>query len=170
VRGGILDMYIHTEDGVHMVAAPIARATERQRYGRYSVRFRSDPVPGYKVAWLLWPSSNVRDEGEIDFPEGNLDGRIAAFSHCVNDQRRNCFAKTTGERFTDWHTATTEWTPGRVTFFLDGEQIGTTTNRVSSTPMKWVLQTETAFRGPEPSDSASGHVQIDWAVAYAYRP
>jgi hypothetical protein len=170
VRDGILDMFIRTEGGVHMVAAPIARATERQRYGRYSVRFRSDPIPGYKVAWLLWPSSNVRDEGEIDFPEGDLDGRIAAFSHCVNDQRRNCFAKTTDERFPEWHTATTEWTPGRVTFFLDGERIGSTTNRIPSTPMKWVLQTETALGGTEPSDSARGHVQIDWAVAYAYRP
>ena len=44
-----------------------------QKYGRYAVRFKADPIDGYKIAWLLWPDSRVwpRD-GEIDFPERNL--------------------------------------------------------------------------------------------------
>ena len=45
-----------------------------QRYGRYAIRFRADPLPRYKVASLLWPASkNLLADGEIDFPEGLLD-------------------------------------------------------------------------------------------------
>ena len=42
-------------------------------YGRISVRFKADPLHGFKTAWLLWPDSGVwpRD-GELDYPEGDL--------------------------------------------------------------------------------------------------
>ena len=33
--------------------------------------------------------------------------------------------------------------------------------------MHWVLQTETQLSGGAPSDSAAGHVYIDWVTAYA---
>jgi beta-glucanase (GH16 family) len=170
VHDGILDLWLRTEGGVHYAAVPYPQIPGGNdfRYGRYVVRFRSDPVPGYKVAWLLWPESNVwpRD-GEIDFPEGNLTDQICAFIHRqgatrTSDQHEFC----SGGRFSAWHTAVTEWRPGRADFILDGQVVGSATTRIPNTPMHWVLQTETQLDETHPSPSATGHVQIDWVAVY----
>lgn len=169
VKHGLLDMYLHTEDGQPYVAAPEPKLNgdgpRGQRYGRYSVRFRADPVPGYKVAWLLWPDSNQRRHGEIDFPEANLDSTINGFVHEA-DADRGQEKFPTEKTFEKWHIATTEWLPGRVTFILDNEVIGVSTRSVPKEPMHWVLQTETEIDGRHPSPDDVGHVQVDWVVAY----
>ena len=96
VNNGLLNMYLHTEIingvAVHMVSAPVPRLPGStgfagQAFGRYSVRFHIDPVPGYKTAWLLWPDSNVWPAGgEIDFVHFAGTGQFPAlllrqFSH-----------------------------------------------------------------------------------------
>lgn len=170
VRDGILRKRLHTDNGVIKVAAILPRlpGDDDQLYGRYSIRFRADPVAGYKVAWLLWPESEVwpRD-GEIDFPEGNLNGRIHAFMHHQNgtwggDQA----AFSTTATFPRWHIATTEWSKDLCVFYLDGVEIGRSTQRVPNTPMRWVIQTETALNGVTPDPRASGFVEIDWVAVW----
>lgn len=166
VQDGLLDAHLRTEDGQALVAAPVPLVDGSwggQLHGRYSVRFRADPVPGYKTAWLLWPDSERWVDGEVDFPEGPLTGTISAFDHCVGAPTKNCFTRDTGVTYGDWHTATIEWTPGRVAFVLDGRLVGTSP-QAPSTPMHWVLQTETDH-GPPPA-AAQGHVQVDWVAVY----
>jgi len=161
VADGALDLNLHTENGKALVAAPVPQVDGKWggwTYGRYSVRFRADDVPGYKTAWLLWPDSDDWNDGEIDFPEGDLDGSISGFVHQPGDPSSNALAIDTGASYTDWHTATIEWLPDGVTFFLDGEQVGHT-DVSPSTPMHLVLQTETSGQPPA---EAAGHVQIDW--------
>ena len=171
VSNGVLNKHLHTEDGVHMVAALLPNLPgvhNGRTYGRYTVRFRADPVPLYKTAWLLWPDSEAwPDDGEIDFPEGNLDGKISAFMHYANPNGgQDEFS--TDVTYDDWHTATIEWTEGKVVFILDGKEVGTSTTDVPSNPMHQVLQTETCLGDcGAPPDDAEGNVQIDWAVAYA---
>lgn len=174
IAGGVMDLYLHTEGGVHMVSAPVPKIPGAQGsgggllYGRYAIRFKADPVPGYKTAWLLWPDSESwPEDGEIDFPEGDLDDTICAFMHRQNgtsggDQDAFC----TQETYTSWHTAITEWSASEVRFLLDGKTVGTSTSRIPNTPMHWVIQTETALSGGAPSDSAEGHVQIDWVAVW----
>ena len=169
VQNGILNKNLHTENGVTMVAA-VAPKIGDQLYGRYAVRFRADEVAGFKTAWLMWPQSEVwpRD-GEIDFPEGDLDATISAFTHHQGatwggDQD----AFSTATRYNAWHTAVTEWSPGRVNFFLDGKLIGSSTTQVPNTPMHWVLQTETCMGGCQPASTAVANLQIDWVVAYTW--
>jgi hypothetical protein len=169
VNNGVLTMHLHTQNGVHMVAAPLPKlpgVPNGQTYGRYSVRFKADPIAGYKTAWLLWPDSNRwPDDGEIDFPEGNLNGRIWAFAHhASHDRKQEPFS--TFATYSSWHTATTEWSPGKVRFILDGTVIGTSTTMVPSKPMHYVLQTETCLSPCRPSDSVSGNVQVDWVAIY----
>ena len=183
VAGGVLKLHLHTEDGVREVAAPVPRLPgsaplpphgipSGQLYGRYSVRFKADPVPGYKTSWLLWPDSDVwpRD-GEIDFPEGNLDGFISGFLHhqdaTVGWDQEEVTVRTD---YRSWHTATTEWTPQAVTFSLDGAVILTSATRLPSTPMHWVLQTETRTFGPPPTDAAAGDVLVDWVAVWRRDP
>ncbi|RKH04821.1 glycosyl hydrolase family protein [Corallococcus sp. CA053C] len=173
IQNGVLNKYLHTENGVHMIAAilpkiPGANSSGGLPAGRYAVRFRADAVPGYKTAWMLWPDSEVwpRD-GEIDFPEGDLDGTLSGFMHRQNgtsggDQD----AVSTTARFTSWHTAVIEWSPGRCRFLLDGAVILDKTSRVPSTPMHWVLQTETDLSGTAPGSTAAGNVQIDWVAVW----
>jgi hypothetical protein len=166
VRDGVLDMYLRTEGDTPLVAAPTPHVDGQwggQLYGRYSVRFRADPVDGYKTAWLLWPDSNEWAEGEIDFPEGELDGEMYAANLKVGHP--GVFdLKTDGlASYQSWHIATTEWTPDGVTFYLDGEKVGFS-DVSPSTPMHWVLQTETAF--DKPPVSSAGHVEVDWVTVY----
>ena len=171
---GVLDMFLHTVNGVHMVAAPLPKIAGAPgsegglQYGRYAVRFKADALHGYKTAWLLWPDSERWPSGgEIDFPEGDLDSAGCAFMHHINgsgggDQEVFC----THTPYTDWHTAVTEWTPGSVKYYMDGQLIGSTTNRVPDSPMHLVIQTETATDGTTPADSTQGHVLIDWVAIY----
>lgn len=173
VRNGLLNMYLHTENGVHMVSAPVPKipgvgSQGGLLYGRYAVRYRTDAVAGYKVAWLLWPDSENWSDGEIDFPEGNLNQKVEAFMHYRNAPTSQDGYRTSAT-FTSWHTAVVEWTPKSVKFMLDGATIGTSTDptKIPNKPMHWVLQTETALDGTVPSNTAAGNVQIDWVAAYA---
>jgi hypothetical protein len=177
IHDGLMDIYLHTTSGIHKVAAPVPLLPGKagwggQLYGRYAVRFRADPVPGYKTAWLLWPLSNTwpRD-GEIDFPEGDLTGTISAFVHrqgATTGSDQDIFH--TQAQYSDWHTAVIEWTPERVEFYLDGASIGKATSRIPDTAMRWVIQTETALSGAAPPDAAEGHVYLDWVAVWAYTP
>jgi hypothetical protein len=169
VEGGVLNKHLHSSGGVANVAALLPKATQGQLYGRYSVRFRADQVPGYKMAWLLWPTSERwPDHGEVDFPEGNLDETLYGASiysePWVGSHQSDRFESGVG--FDGWNTATTEWLPGKVSFYLNGEHLGTSTHKTPQTSMKWVLQTETCIGGCQPQPGASGDVEIDWVAAW----
>jgi hypothetical protein len=174
VRDGLLDCRLHTAGERPQVCAltptPDDRIWHGQRYGRYSVRFSADTIPGYKIAWLLWPDSNEWPEGEIDFPEADLDGTITGSSH-RNDGDPSDFAwfVDTAQRLgTGWHTATIDWRPGRLTFVLDGESWTTTDPAaLPRVPMRWALQAETRIEDAAPDPDVSGHILIDWVAAWS---
>lgn len=172
---GVLDYFVHTENGVHMVAAPLpivpgAPGPEGGLVaGRYSVRFRADVLPGYKTAWLLWPDSERWPaDGEIDFPEARLDGNdtITGFMHRQGGGGQDAYDSGVVEAGTGWHTATIEWKPNWCRFVLDGRVLGTSTAHVPNTPMHLVLQTETYTSGPAPLASVAGHVLVDWITVH----
>lgn len=167
VRGGVLHKYLHTENGTPMAAALLPKTAAPQTYGRYAVRFRADSLAGFKAAWLLWPDSGRwPHDGEIDFPEGNLNGTIYAFMHhlgATSGSQQDWFK--TDATFTDWHTAVIEWAPEGVTFILDGRIIGVSTQRIPNTPMHYVLQTESCLYECPTADTA-GYLQIDWVAIY----
>ena len=170
VRNGTLDWYLHSENGITMGAAPTPRipnASSNPRransllYGRYSVRYRADAIPGFKTAWLLWPDSGVwpRD-GEVDFPEGDLAKIIYGAVH-YDRNGADAFEKLDSDQsVTSWHVATMEWSPGRVEFFLDGRSLGVST-KAPTKPMHLILQTESCLTGC-PAPTAKGHVSLDW--------
>jgi hypothetical protein len=175
VSAGVLTKHLRTEAGVPLVAALTPKLTPTgggTLYGRYAIRFRSDPIRGYKIAWLLWPDSEVwpRD-GEIDFPEANLDatwvdGYVHRQGATAGDDQAAFGAPADLDQ---WHTAVIEWSPGLVVFTFDGVEIGRTTLRVPNTKMHWVIQTETEMgTGAPPPATSQGRVQIDWVAAWAY--
>jgi hypothetical protein len=173
VADGTVDVRVHTSGSTPQVMAmtptPDGQWWPGQTYGRYSVRFTTDSVPGYKLAWLLWPTSDDWTEGEIDFPEADLGDHIAGASHDITgDPSVNAWHINTETATTDWHTATIEWLPDRLTFILDDESWTTTDpTAIPTTPMRWVLQTETQLERQGPDPDASGHVYIDWVAAWS---
>ena len=76
VADGKLHYFLHSESGNPRVASVIPFGYSGQVYGRYSIRFRSDSLPGYKIAFMLWPTSDEWRDGEIDWPEGQLNGPL----------------------------------------------------------------------------------------------
>ena len=174
VHDGVVDIFVHTAHGTPNVVAltpPGATTWDGgQLYGRYSVRFRADEVPGFKVAWLLWPTSDDWSDGEIDFPEGGLGDTINGYSHDVaGAPSTNAWAITTDTSMTDWHIATIEWTRDRLTFVLDKTCWTTTdSDAIPTVPMRWVLQTETELGRTPPHPAASGHVQVDWVRVWRH--
>jgi len=137
--------------------------------GRYAVRMRAVASQGWKTAFLLWPQSEVwpRD-GEIDWPEGSIGGSIAGFMHrqggtSGGDQD---YGSSTA-RHSDWHTYVIEWTAGRrCVMSVDGVVVLNSTSRVPSTPMRWVLQTETNIGNPRPANGAVGKLEVDWVALW----
>ena len=94
----------------------------------YEVRFNAQQVAGYKTSWLLWPDIGDEAQGEIDFPEGNLQQTIDAFMHHVGPDFKSQDAYVTSSTYAGWHTAATIWTAKSVIFILDGKVIGDSTD------------------------------------------
>jgi hypothetical protein len=178
VSGGVLRKHLHSEDmaglcsvnGTRALVAAIVPILPRpMTSGKYTVRFRADSLHNYKTAWLLWPDSDCGCEGEIDFPEGELDSTISAFMHYrdnTSSGEQDVF--NTSATYGPWHTTSIEWdsVSGSVTFLLDGQTVGVSTTRIPNTPMHWVLQTETCIGGCQPDPATAGDVLVDWVVAY----
>ncbi|MGK5171946.1 family 16 glycosylhydrolase [Geodermatophilus sp. CPCC 205761] len=171
VSDGVLRKTLHTEDGQPLVAA-VTPVPHVQTYGRYEVRFRADALPGYKIAWLLWPDDDDWHDGELNFPEAYLDAgeEIHGFAHEIGPNPHvNAFIADTGQTLLEWHTAVIEWRPDSVTFALDGVEYRTTDPvAVPQVPMYWSLQTETKRVGP--AADVSGTVSIDYVRAWAWTP
>jgi hypothetical protein len=174
---GLLDFYIHSEGNNRYVAAPIALLGDT--YGqRISVCMRADRIPGYKLAFLLWPGDgDGNSQGEIDYPEGKLvaDGTANAFMHYdpkpAGDPNKDAYE--TNASTADWHLYTIEWHPGSsanqvddyAAFYIDGRLIGRSTGSlVPDGPMHYVMQMETYLSGQDLPPPASGHVLIDWVT------
>ena len=168
VHGGVLDEYLHSQGGSPRVMALTPPTTAHQTYGRYAVRFRSDLISDYKIAWLLWPSSDNWSQGELDFPEADLNSSIEGYAHDVTGSpSRNAWSVSTGASLTSWHTTVIEWSPTGLTYSLDGQAWHTSsTSAIPRDPMDWVLQTETAENGPAPTSASAGHIDIDWVAAW----
>ncbi|MBM9467281.1 glycoside hydrolase family 16 protein [Nakamurella leprariae] len=176
VKGGVLDWWVRTINGQPLVATPVPADYLGQTYGRYEVRFRADPVPGFKTAFLLWPSDTAAgpgdwNDGEIDFPEGNLNGSIFGYSHDrLGDIEDNAFWVSTGKGYGAWQTAVIEWEPNRLAFYLDGRLLGETSDpaAIPIVDMRLTLQVETGTGGEAIPASAQGHVQVDSVRIQAY--
>ncbi|MFY9488746.1 MAG: glycoside hydrolase family 16 protein [Solirubrobacterales bacterium] len=176
VNNGMISWDFHSENGTPLNAVPQPKINGSDpykgiTYGRFSVRLKSTKTAnGYGAVFLLWPDNdNWPNEGELDFPGGELNKPIE-YTIIRADSKLEVYGKRSQFDFTEWHTATTEWRPGEVKFYVDGQLIGTETDRTPKTPMHWLLQTGTIEAQPPPGPAVTGNLHVDWATAYAYSP
>ena len=166
---GALDVWIHSEGSTRYVAAPIPLVGNTVGQ-RISLCMRADQIPGYKIAFLLWPDEGPGNyHGEIDFPEGKLlsTGSAHAFMHFdpKPSSGKQQDAYDSNVSLMSWHTYTMEWHPGQneVSFYVDGRLIGRSARpEVPDGPMHYVMQMETYVPGQELPPPAEGHVLVDW--------
>ncbi|AMM21333.1 hypothetical protein AX769_15845 [Frondihabitans sp. PAMC 28766] len=174
VHDSVLDYHLRTVAGQPLVASVLPDDYRPHQYARVSIRYRATSTLGYKFVGMLWPSSNDWDDGEIDWPEGDLDARARPASQVVGGTN-----PVTGEHIfepayqffppadqTQFHVATTEWTKGVVRFFWDGKLLAQVAQGVPTKPMRVTLQAETWLQRGAPPAGADGHVEIDWVVVY----
>jgi hypothetical protein len=126
--------------------------------GSFSVRAKATGGDGNGAAFMLWPTSNVWSDGEIDFPEGNFDESPSAFHHSmVRGQEANRVQLGTGVSWRDWHTYKVDWVPGQsVTYSVDGRVLDTITHDVPTTAHRFMFQTG--------NWGQSGNLLIDWVT------
>jgi hypothetical protein len=124
--------------------------------GSFSVRAKATGGDGNGAAFMLWPTSNVWSDGEIDFPEGNFESSPQAFQHSMTPgQEAERVQVDSGVSWRDWHTYTVDWDPGKsVTYSVDGTVLRTITQDVPTTPHRFMFQTG--------NWGASGNLLIDW--------
>lgn len=168
--GGNLNMRMHTDASGQPIGAAIVPLVGGQWGGqveaRYDIRMRADSLPGYGVAGLLWSDNNVWSDGEIDFPEGALDGNVTLSNHCPQSPADNCLHEDLDTTFTGWHTYTVERTATKLTFYVDGKVVASTTQNLPTKPLHWVLQAAT-HTGEKPAANVDGNVQVAWMTVSA---
>lgn len=165
VKSGKLNVRLWTDpERGPLVSAPYPKLPHDLVYGRFITRMRADLASHYKIAILLWPwSDRWPDDGEIDFPECDLDGSSpTGFVHHA-DSRGGQDVLPTRVKLTDWHVYEINWRKTRVVLKVDGVEIGRSTTKVPSTPMRWMLQCETTGR---PDPGVEGRVQFDWVRVF----
>jgi hypothetical protein len=124
--------------------------------GTFTIRAKATGGDGNGTAVMLWPTSNVWADGEIDYPEGNFDAAPSAFHHSMTaGQEASAQYLATGVDWRSWHTYSETWIPGKsVTYSVDGKTIGTVAHDVPTTPHRFMFQTG--------NWGDAGHLLIDW--------
>lgn len=151
-----------------------------QRYGRYEARFRlATAVPGYKMAWELWPDSeNWPPDGEIDYPEVTYINSSGQWGTIIGWMHRQDASSGSDQdpirsnaQVNTWHTMALEWRPNFCRPILDGVALTTITSRVPNTSMHWIMQCETNLPGgTRPSGTGVCTLEVDYVSCWAYTP
>ena len=162
---GWLDFTVHSKDGrpVGAVVQPGALDQDghiaRQRYGRYSIRFKATATAGFYAAFWLYPGEGqLERDGAIYLARGNLDGPVYTYVEKAGGEQ-----SLAASGFTDWHVATLEWSPQNLTVLMDGKPVSIITDprHIPSLEDEVLLQIEPTQSGP-PTAQTRGHVLVDW--------
>ena len=157
-------MWRPSAGGPNHVAAPVPLKCMNLRYGKFTERTAVwSPTNGYKMAHLHYSPD------EIDYPEagGNFaTDPVYAYTHGFASTSTYVAPQSAWKQY---HTYSTEITPGKVKIFYDGKLIRTINGDYPrATP--WVLQNESALAGGYAAKGSYSNVDTTWLNCYAYRP
>jgi Ca2+-binding RTX toxin-like protein len=147
-------------------------------YGRVEIRAKtSQEVGGAGPCFLLWPTSNDHWPPEVDILETPASGNGMFTNHWQGPNGNGDDWYTSYEFPLDhsqWHTYALDWAPDRMTLYVDGVAIYTTTENIPHEKMSVGLQGHvgTAWDGWYGSPNASGvnsiDISVDWVRVSQY--
>jgi beta-glucanase (GH16 family) len=137
-----------------------------QKYGRWETRMKTNSRDhNYHPVLLLWPDRPTPSTcPEVDFAESSKDTtRVRFFLHygCAPKQTR-------GSKVVDmtrWHNYAVEWTPDRISGYVDGVRFFTDSNK-SHLPRGSMHQTLQLDLFPDGSSLKTSTMSIDWVRVY----
>lgn len=138
-----------------------------QKYGRWEGRVKAPPSDeSYNALLLLWPDAeNFPVGGEVDFMEmmDHTRRKTELFLHYGADN-----SQVHGEveiDATEWHNWAVEWTPSKITAFVDGEEWWSTTDTsiFPPGPMHLCIQLDWFPKGGDVQES---YMYVDWVKQY----
>lgn len=179
VVNGILTVNQRVISGTPYGAMILADNYGSHTYGRAQFRSRQTDVAGlggFKFVPLWWPSSDVWNEGEIDWPEADHGGKprpASAIPGSYNSTTGNMSFYPVDSIYADydtsgWHVYTVEWAPDAISFYQDGRivQRMAITAGIPTKPMRFGFQAETWINEGTVPTAAVGKVELDWVVIY----
>jgi hypothetical protein len=140
-----------------------------QTYGRWEVRARMDRGNGYSGVALLWPSSERwPEDGEIDITELVFGDRRESYFNLHYGADNKVIGHASESDFTQWHTFAVEWTPERISYFMNDELEFEVTKpeAIPRNPMHMTLQNDTGITPRDSSTPAEVTYYVDWVRIY----
>ena len=138
VPGNLCDGY----SAAGMCACPVAT----QAYGKFEVRMKAT-VGNSKITFLMWGAADWPPE--IDFAEFPIDGEgllRQRYNQTLHYSSQNQMIHDYNEAdMTSWHTVGLQWSPGLISYTLDGKVTDTVTEHVPTVKMWLGLQTDEYF-------------------------
>jgi len=133
-------------------------------YGFYEARVWLPAAAGGQVAnWpAIWADGqNWPTDGELDVFEG-LGGQACWHFHSPQGGPGGCAAAT---YTSGWHTFGADWEPGTVTYYYDGQAVGTITSGITGAPMYLILNNATSQGSPTVTNAA---MRIDYVRVWQH--
>jgi beta-glucanase (GH16 family) len=172
VHSGVLDVAI-TRQGGDWVAGGLSTIPDGQTYGSYEFRARIEEGQGTAGVILLWPSNNTWSD-EVDIVESHRANRD---SFAFTNHGTPWETQYIDVDVSDWHTYRLDWTPGELTLYVDGRQVGQMTNDVPDQPMSFGIQGHVLADhewwyggGPDGSTPGQVNIEVDWVHVSSYTP
>ena len=155
----------------HWESGSVVLKGNSQAYGGYAIRMRCSK--GYsKCLALLWPDAPVWPP-EIDFYEIfakdiNRTSSKQTLHYTKVDGSHGMHAATQSADFTQWHTVSVWWQPGKITYKLDGVITATMTADVPVAPMHLTVSTSVSVQDGAPQPTGPVYMDLDWVRVYDY--
>jgi Glycosyl hydrolases family 16 len=170
VSGGLLRLNTWKDPAYHdeWVSGGLCQCGHAQTYGAYFVRSRVTGS-GPTGVELLWPAGPGWPP-EIDFNEtGGGTNRSTATLHFGSTNQID--QRTMSINMKQWHTWGVIWSPGSITYTVDGHVWGTVTvpSEIPDEPMTLDLQQQASCT-PGPAyvcPRSPQSMEIDWVAEYA---
>lgn len=140
--------------------------------GRFAMRAKAIGGIGNGPAFMLWPSSGVWADGEVDFPEsvsssgGQYGFQDSPWIHqhsMVVGSEANAQDVNLGVSWRDWHVYAVEWKPGTsanvggsLKYYVDDVLVYTSTTDIPFTTHRFMYQVG--------NYGGAGHLYIDWVT------
>ncbi len=156
VSGGMLDLALNSGSG----GLVSTNGKYQFTYGYAEARIylpaggsQGATWPAFWADGQSWPT-----DGEMDVMEG-LSGQACFHFHSDAGGPGGCASGN----FSGWHTYGADWEPGSVTYYYDGQKVGTITTGITSQPMYLILENSGgSFGGPAlyPSTMQVDYVRV----------